>query len=464
MRIFPKEFINRTALLLGGDMPRFLQAMQEDPAVSVRTNSRKVRADGSIEIFEGAETCLWHEKCLYLPQRPQFTLDPLLHAGVYYVQDASSCIYGQAMQKVTGLPDTESPLVLDMCAAPGGKTTAMIDALPDNAVMVANEFVGKRHNILRENLAKWGFPNVITTCCDSADYTRVGEIFDVVAVDAPCSGEGMMRKDEEAIRQWSVGLVNQCASLQRYILTNAVKALKPGGILLYSTCTYNSEENEDNARYIQSELGLEPVDLHLAGVPDECRRATDADPINGSLRFMPHITRGEGLFFSSFRKPLSSSSSRTLTPKAKSARNHKSTPKPDPAVAGWLKPGDWTLTADADRILAMSRRTADTAALLADKHFHSRAGVEVAEIKGRDAVPTTELALSDAFRRGSLPEVDLPKDKILDYLRREAIVLPADTPRGFVVLTYQNHPVGVMKNLGNRANNLYPKNWKIRTL
>ncbi|MDE5976071.1 MAG: RsmB/NOP family class I SAM-dependent RNA methyltransferase, partial [Muribaculaceae bacterium] len=258
----PSGFIDMARDLLKDEAPSFLEAMECAPVVSVRMNPRKKGA-----CFEGAEKVKWCENGFYLPERPVFTLDPLLHAGAYYVQDASSMIYYEATKRVlTMMGNPERVSVLDLCAAPGGKTTAIIDALPDGSRIVANEFVGKRAAILRENLSRWGFPGAVVTNRDSAAFARDGSRFDIVAVDAPCSGEGMMRKDETARTQWSPQLVEECARLQREILSNAVETVRPGGYLLYSTCTFNRRENEENVKFVVENLGMKPVDLNF---PDE---------------------------------------------------------------------------------------------------------------------------------------------------------------------------------------------------
>lgn len=387
--------------LLGGEADDFLQAMQKPPVCSVRLNSRKPGAS-----FPGSVPVKWCPKGLYLPERPVFTLDPLLHAGAYYVQDASSMIYREVVSRIVGvLGDGAAPLcVADLCAAPGGKTTAIIDALPDGSKVIANEFVPKRAAILRENLAKWGYPGVTVTNHDTSYFSKSGSQFDIVAVDAPCSGEGMMRKDEDAVAQWSPKLIESCAALQREILANAVASVKPGGFLIYSTCTFNRSENEENATFICEELGLEPFD---PAFPDEWGIPRGIGVSLPVYRFMPHKTEGEGLFLAVFRKP-----------------------------------GEWIPSNLSNRIAPL-RRKFSTA-------------------KQHDDVPEIEDILSVDFDRSKYPEAPLSKEQALAYLRREAIVLSDNVPKGIVIVTYRNLPLGAVKNIGSRANNLYPKNWRIR--
>lgn len=410
-----QEFVSRVRTLPGVDADALVAALDTAPSVSVRLNRRKL-TDPSRLGYGALEPVKWCANGFYLAERPKFTLNPLLHAGAFYVQDASSMIHETIVGRLAELHDLPaSPLVLDLCAAPGGKTTSMINALPDGAFVVANEVMPQRARILRENLLKWGYPDIMVTNSPAPRLAAAGAVFDIVAVDAPCSGEGMMRKDEEARAQWSPGLVRQCAALQREILTSAVEALRPGGFLLYSTCTFNADENERNVEWLAAEMGLEPIDLRL---PAEWGIGSQLGSDIPALRFMPHITRGEGLFAAVLRKP------------------------GEPA------------TPARGRALDSLRKSAR---VILD-------GIPETNMKGKIEIPASEWTLSTRFPRDRFPEADLDLDTALRYLRHEAITLPADTPRGFVTVTYQGLPLGFVKNIGNRANNLYPTEWRIRNL
>ncbi len=270
------------------------RALSEAPETGVRLNNLK---EPAMPLYTGMKPVEWCAAGYHLNRRPKFTLNPLLHAGTFYVQDPSSMVYERITARLVGEQPT---LAADLCAAPGGKTTAIINALPDDSALLANEFVASRAAILKENMIKCGYPDAVVTNTPVSRLTRMGAIFDLVAVDAPCSGEGMMRKDESARAQWSEGLVRQCAALQREILEDAVQLIAPGGYLIYSTCTFNTIENEDNAAWIANELGLEPVDIRLTGDGGILPQLKGDIPC---LRFMPGFTRGEGLFVSIFRKP-----------------------------------------------------------------------------------------------------------------------------------------------------------------
>lgn len=369
-----EEFKEMLRQLLGeGEAEQLIETLEGEPVVSVRLNRRKPGAE-----FPGSEKVPWCDTGYYLQERPEFIFDPLLHAGAYYVQDASSMIYETVTERlVNKFPGRPKLRVLDLCAAPGGKTTAMINALPEGSEVVANEYSSKRVLALKENIERWGYPNVRVTNKDSAFYGGERENYDIVAVDAPCSGEGMMRKEEMARKQWSRELISQCSTLQKEILENAEKALKPGGYLIYSTCTFNREENELNAEYIKEKLGLKPVD---PGFPESWGIQ---DGIGTSLpvkRFMPHKTKGEGLFLAVFKKT-----------------------------------GEW----------------------------------EPTKVKAPEVKEDTN------------PKVEVDKDSAIRYLRGESIILEENSPRGIVTICYKGFPLGEAKNIGSRANNLYPKNKRI---
>ncbi|MCM1370251.1 MAG: hypothetical protein NC204_07780 [Candidatus Amulumruptor caecigallinarius] len=416
-----QEYICR----LGGpelDATAFLKAMCMPPETSVKINRRKYHPPGGIESsmpeigYEGLQQVSWCDSGFYLSERPKFTLNPLMHAGVFYVQDASSMIYETIVKKLIRDYDLpEKPAIADLCAAPGGKTTSMINAVPDGSPVVANEFVAQRARILSENLIKWGYPDIMVCNSPTDRFRNLAGCFHIVAVDAPCSGEGMMRKDEEARNQWSEGLVMKCAAMQREILSDAAEALAPGGFLIFSTCTFNTIENEDNVIFLTEELGLQPVNMDF---PADWKIGRQLGSPYPALRFMPHLTRGEGLFVAVMRKPGSSGP----------VRHDK---------------------------LAQNLR----------KHVKVVLnGIPRTIMKGRVEAPTTEWSLSVDFPSDKFPEVEVSKSTALSYLRHEAITLPPETEKGYVALTFKGYRIGMTKNIGTRANNLYPAEWRIRNL
>lgn len=439
----PQGFIEETKSLGISGSQALLEALDGDPVVSVRLNSRK---PASSPLWEGAEKVKWNQAGLYLPERPLFTLMPELHAGAFYVQEAASMIAGEAARRLMKSPCA----VLDMCAAPGGKTTALADALPDGSVIVANEAEPQRARVLAENVMKWGCPDIAVTCARGEEFAPMRECFDLVNVDAPCSGEGMMRKEAVARSQWSQGLVRQCSQLQREILSAAVETLKPGGLLFYSTCTFNRRENEMQAEWLREEFGMIPAD---PGFPAEWNLPDGIDTDMRCVRFMPHITRSEGLFFCALRKP-----GTHIAPAFPAAAAGKQSP-----CSGWLTdPQRYIWTEEKETVSAVAPALQRLLQKLPRRARVLLKGLSVATVKGRDLIPTEQLALSTALNRKAFPECALTEADALRYLRRETFQLPEETPKGFILMTFNGLPLGFMKNLGNRANNLYPAEWRIR--
>ncbi len=417
----PTEFVEYTQSLFGCERwQHYVDAFSQEAPASIRINPLKAHDIGTLNFGKATtEPVPWCRSGYYLSERPDFTLDPLLHAGAYYVQEASSMFLDEVVRQLMPELPQDGGVALDLCASPGGKSTLLRAALPEGCTLYSNEPDHKRANILMENLQKQGFPRVIVTNNYAKDYARSGLVFDFVLCDVPCSGEGMFRKDVGAIGEWSLQNVMKCQALQRSIVEDIWPQLKPGGIMVYSTCTFNTRENEENVRWIVEQLGADIVKIDTA-----------ADwGITGSLlagwheqvyRFIPGTTKGEGLFMAVLRK-------------AADAEFHvgKKTKKGQSADSGL-------------RIL------------------HSSTGCIEGTRKGKDIIPAHAEALSVTLEADKYPRAELTRDDALRYLRRETITLPADTPRGYIVVTYHDMPLGFVKNIGNRANNLYPQEWRIR--
>lgn len=408
---FPKEFIEYTSRLFGEERwQKFLDSFSQETPVSVRYNPFKPVSD----MFDG-ESVPWCKDAYWLKDRPKFTLDPLLHAGAYYVQEAGSMFLDQVLRQHVSTP----VCMLDLCAAPGGKSTLARAALPEGSLLISNEPDRRRANILMENMQKQGHRDVYVTNNYAKDFRASRIMLDVILTDVPCSGEGMFRRDEGAIKEWSVQNVRKCAELQRSIVEDIWHCLRPGGLLIYSTCTFNLQEDEENVRWIMEELGADIL-------PVETRQEWG---ITGSLldgfevpvyRFIPGITRSEGLFICVLRKH------------GESQACHR----------------------PVEKQLKRLRILSD--------------GAPKGERKGKDIIPSHAEALLAPLHIGGMdnayPCVELSREDALRYLHREAIELPDDTPKGYVAVTYNGLKLGFVKNLGNRANNLYPKEWAIRNL
>ena len=444
----PDDFVKSMRDIGLAELPDVL--MSTEPETSVRVNSARgiVRPDGATPVD-------WCSTGFYLDSRPAFTFDPALHQGLYYVQDASSMAVRDVIASLTA---GHGPLrLLDACAAPGGKTTAAIDALPAGSLVVANEFDRKRAPILAENISKWGSPAVIVSRGDTARLGRLRDTFDIVIADVPCSGEGMMRKDPDAVSQWSPRLVADCAALQREIVENLWPALRPGGIMLYSTCTFNRAENEENIDWMCRTLGARTMPLCLADYPAISR---GIDTPRDCYRFIPGRTRGEGLFICALVKDGEPSAERAG--RAKKVRSKGGDRKAqDPGIPPSWTAGDYETYALGDTLSLLPAALADDMRSIASALDCLSVGVEAATVKGRDLIPSQALALSTALADDAFPRADVDYSTALAYLRREAVTLPDDTPRGIVLLTYAGRPLGFVKNLGTRANNLYPSPWRI---
>ena len=434
----PIDFITRTRALLGDEYAELEKALMADVPVSIRMNPKK--SDKHPE----ATPVPWSHLGYYLPERLSFTFDPLFQNGTYYVQEASSMFLEQAIKAYV-----KDPVVcLDLCAAPGGKSTHLLSLLPEGSVLVSNEVIRSRSYILAENIQKWGYPNHVVTNNDPAELGELTHLFDVIVTDVPCSGEGMFRKDTDSTGEWSVANVELCASRQRRILHDTWNALKPGGLLVYSTCTYNTEEDEENI----------PIDPTW-GV---CGALKYANPV---YRFFPHRTRGEGFFLAALRKADGEREELRIKTRNKD-KKQKGKKQPDiPAsILSAVRASETYQPVWNDiRLSLLPSEVQAIYPLLQEKLHILSAGIELGEWKGKDWVPAQALALSTALNPTAFPVCEVDDEMAIRYFRKEALVLPADAEKGYVLLTYQQRPIGFVKNLGNRANNLYPQEWRIRS-
>lgn len=397
----------------------FCKGLQQSSPVSIRINPFKTNKTTQVADNFVPTHVAWCAEGFYLNSRPNFTFDPLFHAGAYYVQEASSMFLSHVLRHLINKPVA----LLDLCAAPGGKTTCARTAISDGSIVFSNEPINKRAQILAENIQKFGHSDVVVTNNYPRDYKKSKLEFDVIVADVPCSGEGMFRKDPQAIAEWSEQNVENCWKLQRSIISDIWDNLKPGGLLIYSTCTFNAHENEENVAWILNEY-----DAQLLEVPTEKTWNITGSLINNPLgedkpfpvyRFIPGFTQGEGLFMAIIKKGGTSTN---------------------------LEPNAEKLVAEANKKLKIM--------------VH---GVKQGIIKGKKIIPDHSLALAINGDRSSYPNVEIDYETAIKYLRHEAIMLSAVVPKGIVTLTYRGHAIGFANNLGNRANNLYPQEWRIKS-
>lgn len=429
-----------------------IDALSTSPSVSVRANKLK-----NVEAPIGPNSVKWCENGWYLPSRQSFTFDPALHQGLYYVQDASSMIISYLVSQLIG--DSNGPICyLDACAAPGGKTTAAIDVLPKGSLVVANEYVTNRANILVENIIKWGYPSVVISKGDTARYKKLRGIFDIIAADVPCSGEGMFRKDQEAVKQWSLDLVKECVDRQKEIVSNLWNSLRQGGYMIYSTCTFNRRENEEMVDFIINELGAESVKIDI---PQDYGIQTGVNTSNYCYRFLPHIVKGEGLFVAVVKKRKSEDAIKQKHIKNNKKKNIAKSTNIN-AVENWIndKYNEYEFVVEKDNIIAFPSRWNDYLSLFKSNLDVIYYGINIATIKGRDVIPLQSLAMSQILNESLFIQAEVDYSMAISYLRRETIMLE-DYPKGYVLITYRKRPLGFVKNLGNRANNLYPNEWRI---
>ena len=438
----PELFVKQLQELVPDEWEALVDAITStEPSVAVRVNDAR-----GVTLPCSAQQVPWCDQGFYLVDRPAFTFDPDWHAGRYYVQDASSMFISHVIKQLIHEPVR----YLDLCAAPGGKTTAALQALPTGSLVVANEIVPPRARVLADNIIRWGNPHCVVTSNSPAHFGKLTHFFDIIATDVPCSGEGMMRKDDEAVAQWSPQLVEQCAERQRGILADAWNALRPGGLLIYSTCTYNRQENEEIADFIVNKLGATSLELPV-------EPSWNIHPAIGSdchcYRFMPHRVDGEGLFMAVFRKDGDA-------PRQDIRIKGKNTKKCDEIGKNWLAdPDHFTIEQQGDLLTATPVEWRNEVAALRASLNVLHAGVELATVMGRKTMPHHALAMSTAKAADAFPVCEVDYPTALRYLRGESITI--DGPRGYALIAHEGAVMGFANNLGNRANNLYPKPQRI---
>ena len=413
----PIDFITRTRALLGNEFDSFEAALQADVPVSIRINEKKGAPIPAADTPDNRVA--WCDTGYYLPERLSFTFDPLFHAGAYYVQEASSMFLEQVIRSHVKTPVR----CLDLCAAPGGKSTHLAACLPEGSLLVSNEVIRSRSHILAENIAKWGNPNCVVTNNDPKEIGRLTHFFDVIVADVPCSGEGMFRKDTDSTGEWSIANVALCAGRGRRIIHDIWNALKPGGLLIYSTCTYNTEEDEENVHHITEELGAEA--LPIPAVKDEWQITGPLKYNHPVYRFFPHKTKGEGFFLAALRKADGEAEEIRFKNKNKKEKG-KTAPAIPKAVKSFLSDTSSFSPEWSGSILRMLPESVRGAYPLLREHLRIlSAGICIGEAKGKDFIPAEELALSTALRPDAFPVADLDWDDAIRYLKKS----PAPTRR-----------------------------------
>ncbi|MBK9453766.1 MAG: RNA methyltransferase [Bacteroidetes bacterium] len=463
----PSYFVERMKQQLGAEFEAFIEALNGTPPTSLRLNPAKAGAS-----FEGTSPIPWAKDGLYLDERPSFFKDPLIYAGAFYVQEASSMLIGAAADFSKDLR------ILDLCAAPGGKSTLLAANMSAASTLVSNEIVRNRAQILEENLSRWGNPNVLVTCNHPRDFAGIHNAFDLIVIDAPCSGEGMFRKDPKVIGHWSPKMVQECANRQREILEYVMDALAPGGRLIYSTCTYNPTENEAVIQWLLNEvpgmfrivpLGL-PAEWGLTpgtteGYSPEMRH---------TYHCYPHKVKGEGFFLACLEKM--APGKQQVAPPANSKKAKKqhaaarereglvaATRKQKEYLGSWLdQPENYAFYLLGETAFAIPIEHEDVLTSAAGQLNTIKIGIKLGEFKRDNLVPDHDLAMSECQSK-DIPTSDLDLEQALRFLKRTE--LHQDHPGwiGWGIVRYKGRNLGWIKALQGRINNHFPKEMRIRS-
>jgi 16S rRNA C967 or C1407 C5-methylase (RsmB/RsmF family)/NOL1/NOP2/fmu family ribosome biogenesis protein len=444
--MFPEGFIQRIRNQNYIDADDLFKALEEPSPVSIRINRLKWNREPL-----NSRPIPWCSSGFYLDNRPSYTLDPLFHSGCYYSQEASGMFIEQIFrQLVTG----DSYLrVLDMCGAPGGKSTHLSSLIGSRGLLVANEVIKTRAAVLAENITKWGTSNTLVTQNDPSVFSELPGFFDIILVDAPCSGEGMFR-DSIAVTEWSEENAYHCSERQKRIVTDVWPSLKENGILIYCTCTFNPAENEENIKLLVTKLGAETVDVEISDFNGIIK--IEYKNVHG-YGFYPGRVKGEGLFISVLRKTGTSGKTSGKIRKNMSTELKR---------ADLEKVKEWT-NFPVENIIRTGDQVSSFPGLKEDYHILSRrlkmitSGTKICTARKNGYVPDHELALSEAIRKDAFSVAELDYNEALSYLRRDRF-LPTGIPKGWVIATFRGINLGFCNNIGNRVNNYYPIDWRIR--
>jgi 16S rRNA C967 or C1407 C5-methylase (RsmB/RsmF family)/NOL1/NOP2/fmu family ribosome biogenesis protein len=444
--MYPPEFVKRIFRQEYIDADGLMQAMNSPAPVSIRLNRNKWSRPPA-----GEDSVPWSESGYYLEKRPSFTLDPLFHSGCYYPQEASSMIIEEVYKQLK--PKNEGIRILDLCAAPGGKSTHLSSLLGKHGVLISNEVIRSRASVLAENVTKWGLGNTIVTNNDPSSFIELKEYFDLILVDAPCSGEGMF-SDPAVRNEWSADNASLCAERQKRILSDVWPALREGGCLIYCTCTFNPAENEENIKWLAEKTGSESLTFDLPVFADI--QEIKYERITG-YAFYPGRIRGEGFFCSVLKKPHGNNEQ----------SSHFVKKIYNPLTTFEIRTAERLVDCDKGSLFC-SDDTVYSLALPVEEYFFLKKSLRI--LKGGTALfksrkdsftPLHDLALSLLLRKDAFCSSELDYSQSVKFLRRDTIVLKS-VPEDWIILTYMGINLGIGKNIGSRMNNYYPVEWRIR--
>lgn len=442
--MFPAAFQNRMQKQLESEYALFESMFTKTTPTSIRVNTKK-----NIDPL-AFEKIPWALNGYYLDKRPVFVFDPLWHGGAYYVQEASSMLLEQVFNQLEF--SNKNIKVLDLCAAPGGKSTHLLSLINESSLMVANEVIASRNSLMRENIIRWGFPNVVVTQNDPKDFEKLAGFFDLILIDAPCSGEGLFRKEPDAMQQWSEENASICVSRQQRIIADVLPALKQDGYIIYSTCTYNPEENEQQLAWM-----LQKFDLQVVQIKTEDSWGVVKDK-NDGLHCMPHKVKGEGFFIAAIQKK---SAEKNLVQHYKSKLNIIAN-KERKSIDTLLQNPEYFQWIDYKDVLHFFPKhlIQDFNLLLQNLHI-KMFGTMAAEMKQKDIIPHHNLALSITLNKKAFEIVNLEQEVALQYLRKDTLEIIA-AQHGWNLMQYKNTALGFIKVNEHRINNYYPTEWRLR--
>ena len=457
MHSLPKAFIERITHELGDEGQKLLDSLTQYSEPTVRLNSKKLINIEQSTINKYIEHNIqWCTQAYNLKTRPIFTLDPMFHAGQYYVQEAASMFISHILKYIK---QNDSIKVLDLCAAPGGKSTLIADHIGKNSILVSNEIIRQRANILKENIIKWGRDNIIVTNNSSDDFKELVNCFDIILVDAPCSGEGMFRKDDKAIEEWSENNLKICEERQKVIIDNIWSSLKPNGILIYSTCTYNPKENQKILEWILNEYNSESIEIehNFTGIS---KTTSNAHCYN----FYPHKTKGEGFFIGVIRKKSETNNIKQTNLSKKTLKKIKKQEKIElpKEIFPLIHNIESYSLYKKDNIIGIIPSDYESFSITLENSLNIiYKGCELIEIVGKKYNLQHSLSMWIGLDKTKCTRYELDETTALKFLRKDDIPMPNTTSK-WLLITHLDQPLGWCKNLGNRLNNYYPKEWRIK--
>ena len=450
--MLPESFIQSLEGLTGFDKEAFVAVHENGEQItSVRLNNEKLFDTDKHPFLGNLTQVPWCSNGYYLQERPLFVKDPLWHVGAYYVQEASSMFLQYILTQIYPMPSDQ--LVLDLCAAPGGKSTLLANYFNEGLV-VANETIKNRNHILVENITKWGADHVVVSQNDPSHFKSLPQFFDLILIDAPCSGSGLFRKDPKAIEEWSLDHVQHCSVRQTRIIEDTWTSIKEGGYLIYATCSYSKAEDEQMMDFISSLEGMKNIPISIPSAFNIIETESDLHKAKG-YRAYPNLIKGEGFFIAVFQKQ-SSNGAYAIN----ASHGLMDSTKNDKEIVSnyfTLPLGKYLIT-HQQNLIALSEAWKEPLQIIASHLYIKKMGMTIGAIKGKDLIPSHDLAMSDW---SALPyetaEVDL--ETALQYLRRADLTI--ENKKGWVLLKYMNIGLGWIKALPNRSNNYYPNEWRI---